>query len=125
MTFGAMGGIGLYDPKAAFTIIPNFAFRIVDTGFAPDISNQVFLETAVGPIFVGGQSKITYSVHLRWDFKKDEQWTIYGLGGLGGNSQLAIYPRFGGGAFYKVTDLLYARAEASHEYVIFGAGVGW
>ena len=73
-----------------------------------------------------------FGSHLRWDFVKDEHWTFYALGGVGGNnlsvatvnvgsvSRTALFPRFGAGAIYGVHDKFSIRAELSHELTAVG-----
>lgn len=127
-TFGASGGFGLVDTHAGFTLIGNAAAKIVKDGFIPDIVNPVFLEAEFGPTFVSGATFWMYSTHLRWDFVKDTKWTLFALGGFGGNivsndkygHRTAFYPRFGVGAFYAL-DMLDLRFEFSHEMITVGA----
>lgn len=129
-TFGASGGFGLVDTHGGFTLIGNAAAKIVKDGFVPDIVNPVFLEVEFGPTFVSGGTFWQYSTHLRWDFVKDRKWTLFALGGFGGNivsddkygSRTAFHPRFGVGAFYAM-DLVDLRFEFSHEMITIGASV--
>ncbi len=129
-TFGLIGGLGVLDSSAGFAVIGNAAKKIIHQGFVPEINNQVWVEFEAGPLFVSGSSAFIYSAHLRWDFHKDQTWTFYGLGGLGGNitgeklgSHWELFPRFGVGAFCKVNPQITLRGELSHE--LFVAGVSF
>jgi hypothetical protein len=127
-TLGASGGLGLVNTTAGFTFIGNAAAKIVKDGFVPDIVNPVFLEVMIGPLFVSGATFWMYSTHLRWDFVKDQYWTLFALGGFGGNivddpqygDRTSFHPRFGVGAFYAL-DLLDIRMDFSHELITVGA----
>lgn len=127
VTFGALGGLGIINSRAGFSLLGTAAKKIVNKGFAPDINNQVFIEVQAGPMFLSGGPAFVYSAHLRWDFPKDEQWTLYALGGLGGyatgadlGSQWLLFPRFGVGAMMYLNDNLSLRAEVSHELIATG-----
>lgn len=129
-TAGLLSGVGIIDSSAGFVLLPNFAFKIVEPGFAPDINNSVFFETELGPLFIKGTSALQYSLHLRWDFQKDNQWTLFAMGGFGGDvtgealgSRWIFLPRFGIGAFYDFDTHLSARFEVSHEFT--GVGVSY
>jgi hypothetical protein len=127
-TFGAMAGLGMVDPDAGLGLLLNGAKKIYHQGFVPDINNQVFLELTLGPVFAANHVPFVYGIHLRWDFQKDEQWTFYGFGGLGGNiarsttggSRFLLFPQFGGGAFYHFDSRFSARGEVSHEWTTLG-----
>jgi hypothetical protein len=128
-TFGGSAGMGIVDTHAGFTLIGNIAAKVVKDGFIPDIVNPVFLEAEFGPTFVSGATFWQYSTHLRWDFVKDAKWTLFALGGFGGNfgsnmygNRVALYPRFGVGAFYAL-DTIDLRFEFSHEMITVGASV--
>lgn len=128
-TMGFGGGLGVVDTRAGFSLIGNVATKIVKNGFIPDIVNPVFLELAFGPNFVSGETFWMYSTHLRWDFVKDNKWTLFALGGFGGNiasnkyaDRVALHPRFGVGAFYAL-DSVDLRFEFSHELITFGVGL--
>lgn len=128
-TFGGSAGLGLVDTHAGFALIGNIATKVVRDGFVPDIVNPVFLEAEFGPTFVSGATFWMYSTHLRWDFVKDPKWTLFALGGVGGNfgsnrygDRVAIHPRFGVGAFYAM-DVIDLRFEFSHELITIGASI--
>jgi hypothetical protein len=127
-TLGVGGGFGLVNTTGGFSLIGNAAAKIVKDGFVPDIVNPVFLEVMLGPLFVSGATFWMYSTHLRWDFVKDSRWTLFALGGFGGNvvddpqygNRTAFHPRFGVGAFYAL-DMLDIRMDFSHELITVGA----
>jgi hypothetical protein len=128
-TFGASTGFGLVDTHGGFTLIGNLAAKVVKDGWIPDIVNPVFLEIEFGPNFVSGATFWMYSTHFRWDFVKDAKWTLFALGGAGGNfgsnrygDRVAFHPRFGVGAFYAL-ETVDLRFEFSHELITVGASV--
>jgi hypothetical protein len=125
--FGLLTGLGLIDPSAGFGLIGNVAKKIAHEGFIPDINDQAFIEVGMGPVWAGGGTAFSYSAHLRWDFGLNPDWTIYALGGLGGNvrgknqgSGWIMYPRFGAGVMLHFAGAVAARAEVSHEYTMVG-----
>jgi len=127
LTLGVSGGLGLVDTTEGFTLIGSAGARLVPDGFIPDIVNPVFLEAQFGPMFARGSTIWMYSTHLRWDFVKDSVWTLFALGGFGGNisdnkvlgDRVAFHPRFGIGAFYDVGSIVF-RFDFSHELVTAG-----
>lgn len=128
-TLGFGGGLGVVDTRAGFSLIGNAAAKIVKDGFIPEIVNPVFLEIEFGPNFVSGSTFWMYSTHLRWDFVKDARWTLFALGGFGGNiasnkvaDRVALHPRFGVGAFYAL-EAVDLRFEFSHELITVGVGL--
>jgi hypothetical protein len=128
-TLGASTGFGLVDTHGGFSLIGNAAAKIVKDGFVPEIVNPVFLEVEFGPIFVSGATFWMYSTHLRWDFVRNEDWTLFALGGFGGNiasnkygDRTAFHPRFGVGAFYAL-EYFDLRMEFSHELITIGMSV--
>lgn len=128
-TLGFGGGLGVVDTRAGFSLIGNAAAKIVKDGFIPEIINPVFLEVEFGPNFVSGSTFWMYSTHLRWDFVKDAKWTLFALGGFGGNiasnkyaDRVALHPRFGVGAFYAL-EAVDLRFEFSHELITVGVGL--
>ncbi|MBC7692063.1 MAG: hypothetical protein H7222_09855 [Methylotenera sp.] len=132
VTASAMGGFGLIDTSGGFTVIGAIAKKIVNHGFINDINDQVFLEVEAGPLFTTGTTAWLYSVHGRWDFKQDDQWTFFAMGGLGANSvssnrvgdRFSVYPRLGVGAFWTLPAGLTLRGEISHEVIIAGVSIG-
>lgn len=125
-TLGVSGGFGLVDTSGGFALIGHAATRIAKDGFIPDIVNPVFLEVGFGPLFTSGTTVWMYSLHMRWDFVKNSNWTWFAIGGFGGNitneefgDRVAFHPRFGVGAFYE-TEFLTYRADFSHELITVG-----
>jgi len=124
---GVSGGMGLINTTPGLLILPSISTVIAREGWIPEIVNPVSIEGQLGPMFAKGQTLWMYSAHLRWDFVKDELWTLFALGGVGGNfydntkfgSDFAFHPRFGVGAFYDMGAFLY-RAELSPEAITFG-----
>ena len=131
VTASAMGGFGLIDTSGGFTVIGAIAKKIVNHGFIDDINDQVFLEVEAGPLFTTGTTAWLYSVHGRWDFKQDDQWTFFAMGGLGANSvssnrvgdRFAVYPKLGIGTFWTLPNGLTLRGEISHEVIIAGVSI--
>lgn len=127
VTLGISGGLGLIDTTEGFTLIGSAGARLVPDGFIPDIVNPVFLELQFGPMFARGTTMWMYSTHLRWDFVKDSTWTLFALGGFGGNitdsapfgNRVAFHPRFGVGSFYDIGSLVF-RFDFSHEVITAG-----
>jgi hypothetical protein len=129
-TLGAMLGLGIYDGSAGFQISPNAAFKVAHEGWLEDINDQLLLELQMGPLFVKSSSVFTYSIHLRWDFERDVNWTFYPIGGLGGSissktlgSQWRLAPRFGLGAFWRFHPKFHARFEVTHDFIGTGVSV--
>lgn len=126
-SFGAQLGLGVLNSTPGFALVATGGYRILRDGFIPDVNDSAFVELQMGPLFVSGTLALLFSAHLRWDFARDEQWTFYGLGGLGGfgapvslGSASALYPRFGVGAIWKIHPLFGMRAEISHEMTTVG-----
>lgn len=133
-TLGVLPGVATINSSTGFALQFAGAYRIIEKGFAPDISNQVFVELQAGPFTTSRGSAFLYSAHLRWDFMLNGDWTFYGLGGLGGNkqgeelgSQFQLLPRFGVGALLNLerqTHLpLDLRGELSRELIAIGVQV--
>lgn len=124
--FGGLAGMGVLDTAIGFSLLGTAAIRLVERGFANDINNQVFLEGQAGPVFFRGLTAFQYHVHLRWDFNKNEDWTFYAIGGLGGilaTGRTVFYPHFGVGAMWHVFARFSLRAELSHEFTGMGVVV--
>lgn len=122
-TLGAVTGLVVVDGIYGFGIEGQFARKIVDKGFAEDISNQVWIEVGVGPAVANGTWGAIYSTHLRWEFHQNSTWTFYALGGLGGSVMgvsTRLFPRFGVGTLYHLMDNLAIRGEVSHELIAGG-----
>lgn len=125
---GAFLGLGVLDSSAGFLISGTASKKIVRRGFVEDINNSVSVELQPGVLFVRSSSAFVYSAHLRWDFQKDDHWTLYALGGLGGaitssalGNRFILLPRFGVGAFYQIHPIFALRAELSREVIAVGA----
>ena len=130
LSLGGLAGLGIIDELSGFTMLGTLSKKIVNHGFAPDITNSVSVEVEFGPVLLAVGTALAYSFHLRWDFEKDKDWTLYALGGVGGNvlnvtsrNRGEVYPRFGIGAFYKMSGPLNARVELSHELIGVGINV--
>lgn len=126
-TFSLMTGAGIIDSSVGLAVAGAASKKIVRQGFVPDINNTVFIEALLGPVFVAGSAQFSYSTHLRWDFIRDEEWTFYALGGLGGyftgqsmGNQSLLYPRFGSGVFWNISEYVTLRGELSHEFMVLG-----
>ncbi len=132
---GGLTGLGVVDSRPGYSLLGTAAVKIINRGFVEDINNQVFLEVAFGPLFVGGGTAFQYSFHLRWDFVKDEDWTFYAVGGLGGvitgssyspiplgpaKASSMFYPRLGLGAMWGLFSVASLRFEISHELLAMG-----
>lgn len=121
-------GAGEFNGDVGFAATPAIAFKILHKGFIPDITNQAFLETYIGPMFIRGETAWNYSLHLRWDFVKDPTWTFFAAGGLGGiitggglGDSWRLFPRFGIGVLWAPQgSVLRFRADISHELTAFG-----
>ncbi len=129
-SLGAFTGLGVVDSHAGFALLGTASTKIAQDGWITDVNDSVSAEAYVGPVFTSGTSAFAYSLHLRWDFKKDESWTFYGLGGLGGKIQsgalgghFELFPRFAVGAFYDAGLPFLIRAEVSHELI--GVGINF
>lgn len=125
--FSALTGLGQVDPKAGFSIVAAVSKKIVQEGFIPEIRNSVSIEAEVGPVLVVGTSAFQYSAHLRWDFRRDNTWTFFALGGLGGHisgaalgDRFVLHPRVGVGALWQVSPVIRLRGEVSHEMTLVG-----
>lgn len=125
---GALAGLGIVNSDVGFSLLGTVARKILDEGFVPDISDTAWIEIAVGPIFMEGDTVFFYSTHLRWDFMKDEQWTFYSLVGLSGQirdtpvgNDFMMFPRVAAGALLKINPTVALRGELSHELVNIGA----
>ena len=128
--FGALTGLGFVQGSPAFALVGTASRKIDYAGFIDGIRNSLSIEGQLGPMFLKGSSAFTYSAHLRWDFKRDEIWTYYALGGLGGyvtgsrlGDQFALFPRFGVGAFWQISPIVRIRFELSHELSAVGVAL--
>ncbi|MEN9722999.1 MAG: hypothetical protein RJB38_985 [Pseudomonadota bacterium] len=130
-TVALLPGLGVINRASGFALQAAGAYKILQQGFSPEISNQVFVEVQAGPFTNGDGSALLFSTHLRWDFILNGDWTFYALGGLGGNStsrglgdQFQLLPRFGIGAVLDIERQTHAplglRGELSRELIAIG-----
>lgn len=131
-TIGALTGLAIINTSAGGAVLATASKKIVHDGFVPDINNQVFVELAMGPVFIEGVTALFYSTHLKWDFVKDPQWTFYAIGGLAGHvvdqgevDQWGFHPRFGVGALMSASENVQLRGELSHELTAVGVSFGF
>lgn len=127
---GALTGLAILDFTTGFALLGTASKKIIHHGFINEINDSVSIETELGPVFTQSTAIFSYSLHLRWDFEMNEKWTFYALGGLGGyitgstfNNSFAMFPRFGLGTFFRVSDLILIRGEISHELVAAGVTI--
>lgn len=128
--FSFMSGVGLLGSSVGLPLNGAVAVKIAHQGFVDDINDQAYLELMGGPLFVSNTLVGTYSLHLRWDFHKNDYWTFYSLGGLaaefGGplvGNYRSFHPRFGIGAMWNLFEFLSFRGEISHEFT--GVGISY
>jgi hypothetical protein len=134
-SFGGLTGLGVVNGSGGPTLIGTVSKKIVHRGFIPDIRDSVSLEGSLGPVFLTGITPWIYSVHLRWDFEKDETWIFFATGGIGGNyrsyslaggnsqTDIDLTPRFSAGAFLKVTPQVWLRGEVAHDLIGVGVNI--
>jgi hypothetical protein len=129
-SISAMTGLGLLSDSAGLPVIGALSRKILHEGFVPDVSDQVHLEGALGPMFIKGATVWSWSAHLRWDFKKDELWTPFAIGGVGGHfvpdrlgKREEFFPKFGVGAFYSLGENFKLRTELSHTWISAGVAL--
>ncbi len=122
-------GMGIFEGNLGLALIFGAAFEIAHEGFIGDgINDQVYLEISTGPLITSGLDPWAYSVHIRWDFHMDLDWTFYSLGGLGGSFGTGVsrlYPRFGAGIVRHLTDDLGIRGEISQNWILLGMTFGF
>ena len=98
-------------------------FKVLDRGFVGgDINDQVFFELQGGPEFILGSTYFGPSGHLRWVFHRNEDVSLFALGGFGGllgTGVTQFAPRFGVGALYHM-EIVDIRAEMSHNWITAG-----
>lgn len=125
--FAALTGLGVMGAGTGFALYGAAAYKILHEGFIDDVNDQTYLEIQAGPLFVGGPIAANFSMHLRWDFHKNDMWTFYSLGGVGmqllGTTSNFIYPRIAVGTMWNLFEFMSFRLEVSHEFM--GAGVVW
>jgi len=121
---GFGGGLAFNGPSSVGGILlGSAATKISPRGFVPDINNQVFLEVQAGPEFFRTLTVFTGSLHLRWDFHRNEDLSLFAVGGLGtrlASGLTQFYPRLGLGMFYRF-DVVDLRLEISQNWFVIGA----
>lgn len=125
ITVGFLGGMAIRGSSVGGVLTGNIAKKIIDHGFATDMNNQVFIEMQAGPEFISGRTLLGISTHLRWDFHKNVDFSLYGLGGLAGlfgTGVTEFAPRFGAGAFWHL-EYFAIRGEISHNWIMVGASL--
>ncbi|MFZ9595995.1 MAG: hypothetical protein ACO3A2_07955, partial [Bdellovibrionia bacterium] len=127
LSVGGLAGLGMVNSTTGLAVLGTVSKKILPQGFISEITNSASVEAQVGPVLGGlGGAAWIYSLHLRWDFEKDKNWTLYALGGLGGVTQgilSSVTPRFGVGAFWKMSGPLNIRAELSHNLIAVGVNL--
>jgi hypothetical protein len=125
--FGGLAGLGTLDSKAGFALLGTASKKIIHRGFVSDINDSVSIEVQGGPMRIMSSWSFHYSFHLRWDFQKDAKWTLYAIGGFGGDitsqdlgDRFILLPRFGIGSFYRLNDRMSLRSELSREQIVLG-----
>jgi hypothetical protein len=122
--FGIVAGLGLVDGSAGFVLAPSISTKILKHGFIEgELNDSVSIEGQGGPVFLTGTTAFMFSAHLRWDFQRNQDWTLFGLGGVGGaaySGHFEMYPRFGVGAFWNFGQNFGFRFEISHEQIAVG-----
>lgn len=122
-TVGVGGGLALNGPDLGGVIVASVAKKLLHNGFLDDINDQVFLEIQGGPEFVSGVTAFGVSTHLRWDFNRNDDLTLFGIGGfwgLFGTNITHFSPRFGAGLLWHL-EYFAIRTELSHNWVLLGA----
>jgi hypothetical protein len=128
---GALTGFGIEGSDTSWSVLGTAAYLLVPQGWATDIDNRVWVEGELGPSFFdnGGaaHSALQYAADLRWDFTLNEEWTFYGLGGLGGfvlpdylGRGFTVHPRFGVGAEYQTKTSIMFRGEVASDLLALG-----
>ncbi len=122
-------GLGIFDGSVGLAFIFGAAVKVAHEGLIGDgINDQVFVELSTGPLLTSGVDPWLYSLHMRWDFHMDLDWTFYALGGLSGSFGTGVgrfFPRFGAGVVRKISDEFGIRGEISHEWLTFGVSFGF
>lgn len=131
-TFGVAAGIAPMGASGGLVPIGNVGAKIVNTGFVPDINNQVWVEIGGGVhvAFNGGLVSGLFSTHLRWDFIVNDEWTLFAAAGAGGyvttvagSTTFVMFPRVAIGAVYYFVPQVGLRLDLSHEWTTVGLQV--
>lgn len=116
-------GLGIFEGNAGLSFLFGIGVEIAHEGFIGDgINDQAYLELTTGPVILSNTvDPWVYSLHLRWDFHLDVDWTYYALGGFSGSFGTGVgrfFPRFGAGIVKHLTQELGVRGEVSHEWIM-------
>lgn len=125
---GVLSGLGMIDNRVGLSVLGTAAMKLLPQGVIPNISNSIWMEVEIGPVFLSNATALAFAADARWDFVKDHFWTLFAVGGVGGNvltlnndRRYELVPRFGVGAFYKISPLVQLRGEIAHD--IIGVGL--
>ena len=123
VTLSPMFGAAFRETGVGIAVAGSAAIRLLEHGFIPDINNQVFLETQLGGIFFPNRDVFSYAAQLRWDFVKDDRFTVFAVGGLGGRiggGAWNIFPRFGVGMMVAVARSFDLRFDFTQDALMTG-----
>lgn len=136
MGFGGLTGLGIIDQWVGYAILGTVSKKVASSGFIPNINNPLWIELELGAVFLSPGTAFAYAAQMRWDFIKDTTWTLYALGGVGGNylnptpanslvslSRTEFAPRFGVGGLLNVTSTVQLRGEITHDLIAVGVNV--
>ena len=122
---GFLGGVSVNGASNfGGVFVGHLGLLLVERGFiGGEINDQVVVEVEAGPELFSRVTALGVSTHLRWDFHRNEDFTVYGLGGVSfhvapGFNQ--IHPRFGAGAIWHF-EWFGVRAEFSERWFLGGA----
>jgi len=125
---GAMTGLGVYDGAVGASLFVGGSEKILHDGLIDGVNDQFFGEIYLGSVFLSEGSVFQYALQGRWDFHRNDTWSVYAMGGLGGtitgkslDDSWRLAPRFGVGTFYELNPKVKLRAEVSHDLMILGA----
>lgn len=123
------GGVDGYRTNNGFAFLGGAAFKAIPNGLLDDVNEVGFFEVQLGHTFLDGGDPWPYSVHFRWDFQRNIDWTFYALGGLGGHfgdvhafdADWAVHPRFGIGTLWSpFVENMSIRAEVAADRATAG-----
>lgn len=122
-TVGGQAGMAIRGSRVGGVVHGTVGFKVLNRGFVGgDINDQVFFEVQAGPEFIFGGTYFGLSGHLRWVFHRNEDVSLFALGGFQGFMGTGVTqfsPRFGVGALYHL-DIVDVRAEISHNWLTAG-----
>ncbi|MCC7442481.1 MAG: hypothetical protein IT285_12665 [Bdellovibrionales bacterium] len=130
---GFLTGPSIWGTHVDLALMGTLSKLLIERGFVPDITNQVFLEVGLGPDRLASPgSGWIYSFHLRWDFHMDEQFAVYAVGGLGGavdtsgdTNIASAHPRLSAGVLLKTGGPFSFRGEVGADFLAAGVIVGF